>query len=45
MTDPMPTILTILNPATRYPDVKYDNDGRAIGIDWEHIVADMEIGR
>jgi len=43
-TDPMPTINAILDPATRYPDVKFDSDGAALGINWETTVADMELG-
>lgn len=42
--DVMPTVLNILNPATRYPDVVFDEDGAALGINWERITADMEMG-
>jgi len=44
MTDAMTGVNQILDPKNRYRDVVYDRDGAALGINWESIVADMELG-
>ena len=51
MTDPTPAILAILDPASRlaatraaYPDVVFDNNGCALGPNWQKIAEEMEWG-
>jgi hypothetical protein len=44
MVDPMPTIHSILYPERRQPEVVFDSDGAALGINWEKAANDMDLG-